>query len=135
MRHNRIIQWPRLAAVAVALVLLACESLLPFEPEFTNTTDDLQFQITGVTPGVSGTEQVTWQNTGTLANVTQSSQLAGGTATFTIRDAAGTLVYTGNLAENGSFVSSPAGVVGGWTVRVEANNMSGTVSVRIQRGG
>jgi hypothetical protein len=117
--------------VALCLGLAACDALAAFEPQFTNNTDDLQFQITG--PGVSGSRDVTWQNTGTLANVNQASQLIGGTGSFTIRDANGTLVYGGNLANNGSFVSSPAGAAGAWTIHVEANNLSGTVSVRVQR--
>jgi hypothetical protein len=132
LRYRR--RLPAFAAVAVALAVLACDSWAPFEPEFTNNADDLQLQITGITPGVSGAEEVTWQNTGVLATVNQSSQLTGGTGTLTIRDAYGTLVYTGDLADNGSFVSTPAGVAGAWTVRVEADNLSGTVSVRIQRG-
>ncbi|MGH7562226.1 MAG: hypothetical protein ACRENB_14535 [Gemmatimonadales bacterium] len=125
----------RLAAVGALLMVLGCGETTPFEPQLTNTTDDLLFQVSGVSPGVNGAQQVSWQNTGPLANINQSSQLTGGNGTFTVRDANGTVVYTGDLSLNGSFVSSPAGTPGTWTILIQASNLSGTASVRIQRGG
>jgi hypothetical protein len=120
---------------AILLTAVACESPRSFEPEFTSKTDELQVEISGVNPvrGVSGSREVTWQNTGQRANVIQLSQLIGGVVTFSIRDAKGTLVHSGNLADNGSFRSA-AGVPGDWRIRVEASRIRGTVSVRVQRG-
>jgi len=77
MRGRMTSSW---SIIALCLGLAGCDALAAFEPQFTNSTDDLQIQITG--PGVSGSRDVTWQNTGTLANVNQSSQLIGGTGTF-----------------------------------------------------
>jgi hypothetical protein len=49
-----------------------------------------------------------------------------GTATVVVRDAAGTQVYSGQLASSGQPVSSPTGVAGAWTIRVVYSNYSNT---------
>lgn len=81
-----------------------------FQPQISNLTDNFQFQATGVT-NVTQTLQYSWQNTGTTANVNQATVLTAGSATLTIRDAAGTQVYTRNLADNGTFATN-AGTTG-----------------------
>lgn len=94
------------------------------EPQITNITDAFSYQITSL-DNVTGTYDYTWQNTGTLAKVTHASNAgATGTATLTIRDAAGTQVYSGALATTGEPVSAPAGVAGAWTVTVTYLNYS-----------
>ena len=94
------------------------------QPQITNLTDGFSFQITSLND-VTGTFDYTWQNTGTLAKVTHSSNAGPtGTATLTLRDAAGTQVYTGPLASSGEPVSAPAGVAGAWTISVVFNNYS-----------
>jgi len=88
------------------------------QPQITNNTDAFAYQLTNL-DNVTGTYNYTWQNTGTLAKVTHSSNAgATGTATLTLRDAAGTQVYSGVLASSGQPISSPAGMPGAWTVTV-----------------
>lgn len=118
-------------ALAAILVLAACggDSTAPppgIQPQITNNTNSFSFQLTNLT-NVSGTYDYTWQNTGTLARVTHSSNAgSSGTATLILRDAVGTQVYSGALATTGQPVSSPAGVAGAWTVRLVFANYSNT---------
>jgi len=116
----------------VALVLLAScgdDSTAPppgIQPQITNNPDVFSYQISDLS-NVTGTYEYTWQNTGTLAKVTHASDAgAAGTATVTLKDAAGTQVYSGTLATSGEPLSSPAGVAGAWTVTVTYANYSNT---------
>ncbi|HJY85616.1 MAG TPA: hypothetical protein VKE24_02160 [Candidatus Acidoferrales bacterium] len=70
-----------------------------FQPQIVNQTDNFSFQATGVT-NVTQTLQFTLQNSGTLANITQSSQITAGTAILTIKDAANpsAQVYSANMS-------------------------------------
>jgi len=102
-----------------------------FQPQVTNATDNFQFQTTAVTR-VTQTLNYTWQNTGTQATINQACAISQGTATLTIRDAAGTQVYQSSLAANGTFQSS-AGQAGPWTIVVTVNNVSGTLNFRVQK--
>lgn len=120
----------RAIALAALVFVAACSSdpTAPpgIQPQITNLTDAFSFQITNLN-NVSGTYDYTWQNTGTLARVTHSTNSgATGTATLTLRDAVGTQVYTGALATSGQPVSSPAGVAGAWTVRLVFTGYSNT---------
>lgn len=103
-----------------------------FQPEIANATDTFQFQVTGVQNG-SANLTYTWQNTGTRATINQSASMSAGTVTLTVRDAAGAVVYTGSLAQNGTFTSS-AGVAGAWTLVVDFAGASGNVNFRVQKG-
>ena len=117
-------------ALAALVFLAACSSdpVAPpgIQPQITNLTDAFSFQITNLNT-VTGTYDYTWQNTGTLARVTHSTNAgATGTATLVLRDAVGTQVYSGTLASSGQPVSSPAGVAGAWTVRLVFTGYSNT---------
>lgn len=102
-----------------------------FQPQITNATDNFQFQTTAVT-NVTQTLTYTWQNTGSRATINQACAIAQGTATLTIRDAAGTQVYQSSLAANGTFPST-TGQAGAWTIVVTVNNLSGTLNFRVQK--
>jgi len=102
-----------------------------FQPQVSNLPDNFQFQSTGVT-GVTETLPYTWQNTGTVANVNQATTVTAGSATLTIRDAAGTQVYSRNLADNGTFPTN-AGTTGAWTIQIVLANMNGTINFRVQK--
>lgn len=94
------------------------------QPQIVNNTNAFSYQLTNLN-NVTGTYEYTWQNTGTLAKVSHASNAgATGTATVTLRDAAGTQVYTGPFATTGEVVSSPAGMAGAWTVIVTYANYS-----------
>ncbi len=125
----------QIAGMLVFFMLAGCGGgnvLSPqFQPEVSNLTDNFQFQATGVT-NVSQTLQYTWQNTGTVANVNQACSVTGGMATLSIRDAAGTMVYSSDLSTNGS-VATLSGVAGGWRIEVVLSNMSGTLNFRVQK--
>jgi hypothetical protein len=109
-------------ALAALVFVAACSSdpVAPpgIQPQITNLTDAFSFQITNLN-NVTGTYDYTWQNTGTVARVTHSTNAgATGTATLVLRDAVGTQVYSGTLASSGQPLSAPAGVAGAWTVRL-----------------
>lgn len=101
------------------------------QPQVTNSTDTFQWQVSNLS-GVTQTLTYHWSNTGTVANVNQSAALSGGSATLTIADAAGTQVYAGSLASNGTFQSS-SGTAGSWTVTVALSNATGTLNFRLQK--
>ena len=112
----------RAAALAILVFLAACgdDPVAPpgIEPQIVNNTDAFSYQITSLAD-ITGTFDYTWQNTGTLAKLTHSSNAgATGTATVTLLDADGTQVYSGAMTSSGEPDSSPEGVAGAWTVRV-----------------
>ncbi|HSA92629.1 MAG TPA: hypothetical protein VLE48_06415 [Terriglobales bacterium] len=125
----------RFVLLLFVIVVAGCGSdtvLNPrFQPEINNATDNFQFQATNVT-NVNDQLQYTWQNTGMQANVNQACSITAGTASLTIRDSAGTVVYSGDLRNNGTFVTN-AGPSGGWTIAVSLSGVSGTLNFRVQK--
>jgi len=129
----RVSRHTRWLAVAGVVLVASCDddSLAPFQPEIGNATDNFQFQATAL-QDVSTNVEYDWTNTGTVANVNQSTSLSAGSATLVIRDAQGTQVYRRNLAENGTFQTS-SGATGRWRIRVELSDASGAVNFRVQK--
>ncbi len=118
------------AVALAALVLVAACSDGPtapgIQPQIVNITDSFSYQVSAI-QGFTGTYTYNWQNTGTLARITHSSDAgATGTATVVVRDAAGTQVYSGALVSSGQPMSTPAGVAGAWTVNLVYSNYSNT---------
>ena len=103
-----------------------------FQPQVANATDTFAFQSTGVT-GVTQKLHYAWQTTGTAASTNQASTVSAGTATVTISDVNGKVVYTGNLAANGTFVSQAGAGPGTWSIDVLLNGYSGTLNFRVQK--
>jgi hypothetical protein len=101
------------------------------EPEVVNAADSFQWQVTGL-QGVTQTLNYTWANTGTSADVDQSSSLTDGSATFRLTDAQGSVVFEGDLSQDGSFQSA-VGAAGDWSVRVVLSQASGTFNFRLQK--
>jgi len=96
------------------------------QPQITNIADAFSYQVTSI-QSFTGSYNYTWQNSGTVAKITHASDAgATGTATLTVKDAAGTLVYSGQLVSSGQPLSSPAGVAGAWTITVAYSNYSNT---------
>ncbi|HEY0994541.1 MAG TPA: hypothetical protein VGD77_00990 [Gemmatimonadaceae bacterium] len=122
-----------LAPALVSLALAACgdSTLAPFQPEIGNAADNFQFQVTALT-NVTTSVEYPWQNSGTSANVNQSTSLTAGTANVTILDAAGATVYAKALTENGTFQTT-AGQAGSWRIRVVLQGASGAVNFRVQK--
>lgn len=117
----------------ILLLATACgdDPLSPFQPEIGNSQDSFQFQVTALND-VTTTVEYPWQNTGTVANVNQSSSLSSGSGTLVIRAAGGTDVYRRSLASNGTFQTG-TGTAGTWTIRVELSGASGAVNFRVQK--
>jgi hypothetical protein len=123
-------------AVALAVVLVslaACSDTTSpgIQPEINNLPDNFQYQVTDVR-NYTHTDSYPWQNTGTQANVNQSTTVTGGTATLAILDADGTEVYNRSLAENGTFTTA-GGASGTWTVRVIYVEANANVNFRVQK--
>jgi len=118
------------AVLAVALGLAACEGANVIGPanqlEVSNTTGFFSWQVTAL-DNVTQALTYSWVNPGTTANVNQASSVSQGTATVTVRDAAGTQVYSRNLADNGTFFTS-TGTTGTWTVVVNMDDVTGTLN-------
>ena len=96
------------------------------QPQITNLADAFSYQVSAI-QDFTGTATYTWQNTGALAKITHASDAgATGTATVTVRDAAGTQVYSGDLVSSGEPVTAPAGMAGAWTILVVYSNYSNT---------
>ena len=118
------------AVALVALVLAAACGDGPtapgLQPQITNLTDSFSYQVTSV-QNFTGTYTYTWQNTGTLARITHSTDAgATGSATIVVRDAAGTQVYSGALVSSGQPMSAPTGVAGAWTINLVYSDYSNT---------
>ena len=119
----------RAVALAALVMVAACgdgPTAPGIQPQIVNITDSFSYQVSAI-QGFTGTYTYTWQNTGTLARITHSSDAgATGTATVVVRDAAGTQVYSGALVSSGQPMSTPAGVAGAWTINVAYTDYSNT---------
>ena len=120
----------------MALFAVACSSSTNVigpdnQLEVANATDSFQWQVSALDK-VAQVLEYSWVNTGTTANVNQSSSLSGGTATVQVKDGSGAIVYTRSLAENGTRATS-AGIAGTWTITVTLDNAQGTLNFRLQK--
>ena len=102
-----------------------------FEPIVSNHVDNFEFQVNGAEK-VTQTLSYPWRNTGDQAVIDQSANLTEGTATVSLRDSTGALLYSKNLAEAGTF-DSDAGLAGGWAIRLDMNGVSGRFNFRIRK--
>lgn len=131
---NRPAVRTRVIALAVVIAAAGCsDPLSPFQPEVNTAPDNFQFQATGLT-NITATKQYSWQNSSTRATINHSSAVMNGSATVTIRDAAGTQVYSGALVASATPTTN-VGVAGTWTIRVQLVNTTGTLNFRVQKGG
>lgn len=101
-----------------------------FQPEISNKTDSFQLQATAMS-NVTDDMQWTWTHTDTVATVDQSSSITSGTATLTIEDASGSVVYSRTLTSDGTF-STGAGPAGDWTIMIHFSGVDGTTNFRVQ---
>ena len=125
---------PAVAGLLLLVLVSGCGSD-PVSPgrdwQVNNAADTFQFQATAM-ENYSKTLQYTWTNTGTTASVDQSCSVTDGSATLAIRDANGTLVYSRNLGQNGSFPTG-TGAAGNWTLVVTLSSTTGTLNFRAQK--
>lgn len=122
------------AALSLVFVAAGCGND-PVSPgrdwQVNNAPDTFQFQASSM-ENYTKTMQYIWSNSGTTASVDQSCSVTDGTATLSIRDANGTLVYSRNLGQNGSFPTAP-GVAGTWTLTLSLSKTTGTLNFRAQK--
>ena len=123
-------------AVCTIIVSAGCSDTDPvspgIQPEIINGTQSFEFQVSAV-QNYTGSFNYTWDNASTFASVDQSSAVTSGTATLTIKDAAGEVVYNRSLAEDGSF-PTPAGTAGDWVLTVSLAGVSGDLNFRAEEG-
>ncbi|MBI4420399.1 MAG: hypothetical protein HY560_06195 [Gemmatimonadetes bacterium] len=98
-----------------------------------NDADDFAFIAQTFDRTVNDSLVYTWQHTGTLAEVTQDTRVTAGTATLTIRDAAGAQVYNRSLAESGTFATA-VGSAGNWGVEVVFKGLVGDIVFELKKG-
>jgi len=103
-----------------------------YQPQIVNLTDSFSFQLTGVQNG-SATLSYTWQNTGTRATIDRSSAITAGTVNLTLKDSAGTVVYSAPLNGASGSVATSAGAAGAWTIVVDFSGATGTINFRAQK--
>ena len=103
-----------------------------FQPQVANLPDSFQFQSTAVT-GVTQSLHYAWQTSGTAASINQATTLTAGTATVTVSDMNGKVVYTGSLTSNGTFASAAGAGPGMWSIDVALNGYAGTLNFRVQK--
>jgi hypothetical protein len=120
-------------AVILGVMASACSSdpLAPFQPEITSATDNFQLQATSVV-GVTAPRTYSWRNTGTRATINHSTTTTAGSAQLSIRDGAGTTVYTKTLVPSLN-EASVAGTAGEWTIVLTLTGYSGTLNFRVQK--
>ncbi len=99
--------------------------------EVTNAQDQFQFQLTAL-DDVSDRRGYDWENTGTQATLDISEAITGGSATLTILDAAGTVVYDAEITENGP-ATTAVGLSGTWRIEVVLSKTTGTFNFRVQK--
>lgn len=124
----------RIFLILLFISIFSCKdnTLNPkFEPEIINQADAFEFQATAV-ENVSQSLSYDWNNTGTMANVNQSSSISSGTATITIQDATGQILYGRDLKENGTFQTN-AGTSGSWKITVTLSKINGTLNFRAEK--
>ena len=126
----------RLGCLWLALAFVAaCGDSNPIgpsnQPEIANNTDNFQFQASNLTR-TSQTLTYSWVNTGTAANVDQSGAISSGQATVTLRDGSNAHVYSGDLRNTGTFVSSSS-ASGTWRIEVRLTDVTGTLNFRVQK--
>ncbi|HEX3273901.1 MAG TPA: hypothetical protein VHR43_03525 [Gemmatimonadales bacterium] len=119
----------RAVAVATLIMVAGCgdgPTAPGIQPQITNLADVFSYQVSSI-QHFSGTSTYTWQTSGTVAKITHASDAgATGSATLVVKDAAGTQVYSGELATSGEPLSAPAGVAGAWTITIVYSNYSNT---------
>jgi hypothetical protein len=93
--------------------------------------DNFLFKATELTDSTD-TFSYRWDNSGTLADINQSSTITAGGAMLTVFDADSIQVYAHDLGEDGDFVSD-AGAAGKWTVHVAFTDLTGSVTFRLRK--
>jgi hypothetical protein len=125
----------RILVSSLAIATLgACggQSLRPFQPQFSSSTDNFQLQATSITD-MTTTVTYTWVNTGTRATLNHSTTTTAGSTLVVIKDAAGDVVLTRPLRPRLLNEPSIVGQAGSWTIQLTLLRYSGTLNFRVQK--
>ena len=133
-RNNFGILWT--LTLAGALLTTGCEDASTGigpenQLEVTNALDQFQFQLTAL-DDVSDRRSYNWENTGTQATIDVSEAISSGSATLTILDAEGSIMYQADIAGD-SDGTTPEGVSGTWQIEVVLTRTTGTFNFRVQK--
>jgi len=99
--------------------------------EVTNAVDQFQFQLTALN-NVTDRRGYDWENTGTQATIDITQAIAAGSSTLRIMDAAGSVMYEEDIAEEKD-ATTPEGVAGTWRIEVVLAKTTGTFNFRAQK--
>ncbi len=128
--------WGAILALCTLFAATGCSDSDPvspgIQPEIINGTQSFEFQVSSVR-NYTGSFSYTWSNASTFASVDLSSAISDGTALLTIKDSAGTAVYSRSLSLGGS-MDTDVGVVGDWVLTVTLTGASGDLNFRADEG-
>ena len=140
-------RWSLVAALAAFTLMAGCVEGLGAVEKIRNNVD--QFEYGGNFYGKDGTKTFAWETTGTVAAVNWGTANAeSGSVKVTVKDAAGTTVYTGTLKAGAKAVQvadgvtgtgtsqySKTGTAGDWTVEVTFTDYTGLMGVSLAKKG
>ena len=124
-----------IAATGILLITGCEDSATGIGPEnqleVTNAVDQFQFQLTAL-DDVTDRRDYEWENTGAQATIDISQAISSGSAILTISDAAGTVMYENDVADDEDG-TTPVGVAGTWRIKVVLSRTTGTFNFRVQK--
>lgn len=120
----------------IALVFVSCGSdtnkLSDFDIDtLQNQTNTFELQVNNIKE-VEDNISYTWTNEGTKAKIELSSTLSSGSGTITVKDAAGTTVYSSDITLDGTF-DTEIGASGSWTIQVKLSEATGTLNFNVEK--
>jgi len=125
-----------LSILGMALVAGACSNnnnaLAPqFQPQVVNTPNvTFSFQATGL-QDITDVLSYTWSVSSGHIIIHPATNTTAGTITLNIKDAAGTVIYNGNVPPSGD-ITPPAGASGAWKIVVTLSGYTGTINFALQ---
>jgi hypothetical protein len=131
--HTTPRAWRALHMIAIILTasFLECtDPVTPYVPVVTNQVDNFEYQVP--VNGVTTTARYVWTNRGNAATVNLQSNVTSGTATVSMSDADGALVFAHALDGSGETGTS-GGSVGDWMITITLSNTIGTVHFSVQK--
>jgi len=116
------------------MILIGCgdDPVSSNKPEVVSELDNFHFRLVDA-KNLDTSISYWWRFDGTSANIDQSSEIKGGTATVTVEDASNRQVYQTDLRTNGSFVTEFGAEGAFWIIRFIVRDFSGTIDFRARR--
>ena len=123
----------RIAMLAAVALLAGCANELgpENEREIVNSTDRFSYSVFNLDE-VTDSERFQWENTGTRAKIDIVQGVTEGDVLLTIQDAAGTLMYRDDIADDNDTVTE-AGEPGTWIIEVSYQDTSGAFNFTVSK--